>query len=79
MDFLYTFKGTKNLYLDTALASHDTVMGFIEYEIERGRTFGGSDVPFETMKWELEKVFSLPIGGQLNKWILSKNPREQIR
>ena len=38
MDFLYTFKGTKNIYFDTALASQDTVMRFIE-KIEYGRRF----------------------------------------
>lgn len=33
----------------------------------------GSDIPFGTMKWELEKILSLPIGNDEKDWILSKN------
>jgi hypothetical protein len=29
-DFLYTFKGTRNVYFDTLLANQDTVMRFID-------------------------------------------------
>jgi hypothetical protein len=31
------------------------------------------------MKWELEKVLSLPIGGDKREWILSKNLKRLIR
>jgi hypothetical protein len=31
------------------------------------------------MKWELEKVLSLPIGDDKNEWILSKNLKKLIR
>jgi len=33
----------------------------------------GSDIPFGTMKWELEKVLSLSIGDDEKEMILSKN------
>jgi len=31
-----------------------------------------------TMKWELEKVISLPIGDDKKEWILSKNLKRLI-
>jgi predicted TIM-barrel fold metal-dependent hydrolase len=37
------------------------------------RILFGSDIPFGTMKWELEKVLFLPIGDEKSEWILSKN------
>jgi predicted TIM-barrel fold metal-dependent hydrolase len=72
MDFLHTFKGRENVYFDTALASSDTVMKFIE-KIGYERILFGSDIPFGTMKWELEKILSLPIGEEEREWVLSKN------
>jgi predicted TIM-barrel fold metal-dependent hydrolase len=60
MNFLDTFKGRENVFFDTALASSDTVMKFID-KIGHERILFGSDVPFGTMKWELEKVLFLPI------------------
>jgi predicted TIM-barrel fold metal-dependent hydrolase len=72
MDFLDTFKGRENVYFDTALASADTVMKFI-HKIGHERILFGSDIPFGTMKWELEKVISLPIGEEKKEWIFSKN------
>jgi predicted TIM-barrel fold metal-dependent hydrolase len=44
-------------------------IGKIGYE----RILFGSDIPFGTMKWELEKVLSLPIRDDKKEWILSKN------
>jgi len=77
MDFLDTFKGRDNVYFDTALASSDTVMKFID-KIGHERILVGSDIPFGTMKWELEKVLSLPIGEEKKEWILSKNLKRLI-
>ena len=42
------------------------------------RILFGSDIPFGTMKQELEKVLSLPIGDDKKEWILSKNLKRLI-
>ena len=78
IDFLSAFKTRENVYFDTALASSDTIMRFIE-KIGHERVLFGSDIPFGTMKWELEKVLSLPIGDEKKEWILSKNLKRLIR
>jgi len=72
IDFLKAFEGRENVYFDTALASPETVMKFIE-KVGPGRILFGSDIPFGTMKWELEKVLSLSIGDDEKEIILSKN------
>ena len=72
MDFLKAFKGRENLYFDTALASPETMMKFIE-KVGPERVLFGSDIPFGTMKRELEKVLSLPIRDDCRERILSKN------
>ena len=72
IDFLHAFKAREHVYFDTALSSQDTIMKFIE-KIGHKRILFGSDIPFGTMKWELEKVLSLPIGDDKKEWILSKN------
>jgi predicted TIM-barrel fold metal-dependent hydrolase len=72
IDFLSAFKARENVYFDTALANTDTVMRFIE-KIGHERILFGSDIPFGTMKWELEKVHSLRIKDDKKEWILSKN------
>ncbi|MGD0915960.1 MAG: amidohydrolase family protein [Thermodesulfobacteriota bacterium] len=77
MNFLQAFHGRENVCFDTALASPDTMMRFIE-KIGHERILFGSDIPFGTMKWELEKVLSLPIGDDKKEWILSKNLRRLI-
>ena len=78
MDFLHAFKGRENVYFDTALASSDTVIKFIE-KIGYERILFGSDIPFGTMKWEVEKVLSLPIEDDKKEWIFSKNLKRLIR
>lgn len=78
MDSLYSFKGTKKVYFDTALASRGTVMKFTE-KTGHKRILFGTDIPFGKMKWESEKVLSLPIGDNKMEWILSKNLRNLIR
>jgi len=77
MDFLNTFKGRDNVYFDTALASSDTVMKFLD-KIGHERILFGSDVPFGTMKGELEKILSLPIVDEKKEWVLSKNLKRLI-
>ena len=77
MDFLDAFKGRQNVYFDTALASADTVMKYID-RIGHERILFGSDIPFGTMKWELEKVLSLPIVEEKKEWIFSKNLKRLI-
>jgi len=77
IDFLSAFKARENVYFDTALANSDTVMRFIE-KIGHERILFGSDIPFGTMKWELEKVHSLRIKDDKKEWILSKNLKRLI-
>ncbi len=72
IDFLRAFKKREYVYFDTALASQHTIMKFIE-EIGHERILFGSDIPFGTMKQELEKVLSLRIEEDKKEWILSKN------
>ena len=72
VDFLDTFKARENVHFDTALADPATIMNFIE-KIGHERILFGSDIPFGAMKWELEKVLSLPIVDDKKEWILSKN------
>jgi predicted TIM-barrel fold metal-dependent hydrolase len=78
IDFLSAFETRENVYFDTALASSDTIMRFIG-KIGHERILFGSDIPFGTMKWELEKVLSLPIGDDKKECILSKNILRLIR
>jgi uncharacterized protein len=77
IDFLHTFKASENVCFDTALASPDTVMRFIE-NIGHERVLFGSDIPFRTMEWELEKILSLPISDDKKEWILCKNLKRLI-
>jgi predicted TIM-barrel fold metal-dependent hydrolase len=72
LDFLKTFQRRENVFFDTALAGTETIMQFIE-KIGKERILFGSDIPFSTMKRELEKILSLPIGDDAKEWILSKN------
>ena len=72
LDFLQTFKQRENVFFDTALAGTEAIMRFIE-KIGKERILFGSDIPFGTMKRELEKILSLPIGDDDKEWILSKN------
>jgi uncharacterized protein len=73
-DFLRAFKGRENVYFDTALSSQETIMRFIE-TVGPERVLFGSDIPFGTMKHEVEKVTSLPIPDASQKMILCKNIR----
>ena len=72
LDFLEAFKGRENCYFDTALAGQEQILRFVR-EIGPERILFGSDIPFGTMKNELNKVLSLPIGDAEKELILSKN------
>ena len=72
LDFLQAFKERENVFFDTALAGPETIMRFIQ-KIGKERVLFGSDIPFGTMKRELEKILSLPIREGDKEWILSKN------
>lgn len=78
LDFLKAFKERENVFFDTALAGPETIMRFIE-TIGKERILFGSDIPFGTMKRELEKILSLPIGGDEKEWILSKNLKRLVK
>jgi predicted TIM-barrel fold metal-dependent hydrolase len=78
LDFLKIFKHRENVFFDTALASTEAIMRFIE-TIGKERILFGSDIPFGTMKRELEKILSLPVGDDEKEWILSKNLKRLIR
>lgn len=71
-DFLNSFKKHENIYFDTALASHDTILEFVK-TIGPERVLFGSDVPFGSMNNELSKVLTLPIPDADKEYILSKN------
>ncbi|MBN1255052.1 MAG: amidohydrolase family protein [Deltaproteobacteria bacterium] len=77
LDFLEAFKGRDNCYFDTALAGQETILRFVK-EIGPERILFGSDIPFGTMKNELNKVLSLPIGDEEKELILSKNIKRLI-
>jgi hypothetical protein len=77
IDFLHVFRARENVYFDTALSNPGTLMKFVE-KIGHERTLFGSDIPFGTMKSELDKVLSLPIADDKKEWILSKNLKRLI-
>ena len=77
LDFLKIFKQRENVYFDTALAGTETIMRFIK-DIGKERILFGSDIPFGTMKRELEKILSLLINDDEKEWILSKNMKRLI-
>jgi uncharacterized protein len=71
-DFLRSFKTNENIYFDTALASQNDILEFVQ-TIGPERILFGSDVPFGSMKSELSKVLDLPIPDVDKENILSKN------
>ena len=78
LDFLKTFKERENVFFDTALAGTETIIRFIE-KIGKERILFGSDIPFGTMKRELEKILSLPIGDDDKECILSTNLKRLVK
>lgn len=74
MDFLKRFKGRENVHFDTALAPQGTVAEYV-HQVGAERVLFGSDIPFGTMKGELEKVLSLPVGDGEKEKMLGGNIR----
>jgi len=72
MDFLECFTTCENVYFDTALASRETIGHFVS-KIGAHRILFGSDVPFGTMRNELDKVLTLPINDAEKELVLSGN------
>lgn len=71
-DFLRAFKDNESIYFDTALASREQIRKFVE-TIGPERVIFGSDVPFGSMRSELEKVLSLSIPHEDKELLLFKN------
>jgi predicted TIM-barrel fold metal-dependent hydrolase len=71
-DFLRAFKDKESIYFDTALASREQIGKFVE-TIGPERVIFGSDVPFGSMRSELDKVLSLPIPHEDKELLLFKN------
>ena len=76
-DFLKAFEKYPNVYFDTSLASSGVVKRFID-TIGPERILFGSDIPFGTMKTELEKILSLRVGNEEKELLLSKNLKRLI-
>jgi uncharacterized protein len=72
VDFLRRFKDKKDIYFDTALASKDMILRFVE-TVGPDRILFASDVPFGSMGSELLKVTTLPISDEDKEKILYKN------
>lgn len=71
-DFLDAFRDYEQIYFDTALGSKDMILRYIR-TIGPERVLFGSDVPFGTMRGELEKVETLPLTEGEKRLILSEN------
>jgi len=78
LDFLEAFEKYPNVYFDTSLASSGVVKRFIE-TIGPERILFGSDIPFGTMKTELEKILSLKMRTEEKELMLSENLKRLIR
>lgn len=61
LDFLASFRKYPHVHFDTALGSSATMRKFVQ-TIGPERILFGSDIPFGTMKSELEKVLELKLG-----------------
>lgn len=71
-DFLRAFRDNESIYFDTALASREQIRRFVE-TIGPERVIFGSDVPFGSMRSELEKILSLSISREDKEMVLYKN------
>ena len=71
-DFLRSFKDKGSVYFDTALASKDAILKFVE-TIGPERVLFASDVPFGSMRSELSKIMTLPIPDEDKEKLLYKN------
>jgi predicted TIM-barrel fold metal-dependent hydrolase len=73
-DFLAAFRDRASIYFDTALASQGNIMDFVK-EVGAERILFGSDIPFGTMRSELDKILALNISDKEKALILSGNLR----
>ncbi len=71
-EFLNEFENFDNVYFDTSLSSVRTLQEFVDRVGER-RIIFGSDLPFSTMKIELDKVMRIETGEREREMILRKN------
>ncbi len=74
LDFLAAFKKYEHVFFDTALAQPQTIRRFVQ-EVGAERVLFGSDIPFGTMKTELQKVLSLSLSDRDQEAILGGNLR----
>jgi len=74
LDFLSAFKTNEQVFFDTALAAPQTIRRFVQ-EVGSKRILFGSDIPFGTMKNELQKILSLPLSDGQREAILGGNLR----
>jgi len=74
LDFLASFKANEHIFFDTALAQPQTIERFVQ-EVGAERILFGSDIPFGTMKYELQKVLALPLSDLEREAILGGNLR----
>jgi len=72
LDFLDVFKNVETIYFDTALAGQGTILKFVQ-TIGPERVLFGSDIPFGTMRREVEKVLALNVPEREKELILSGN------
>jgi predicted TIM-barrel fold metal-dependent hydrolase len=72
LDFLSAFREKPTISFDTALASSDTILRFVE-TVGPERVIFGSDVPFGSMATELRKVTGLNIDDDVKELILGGN------
>ncbi|MBN1277836.1 MAG: amidohydrolase family protein [Deltaproteobacteria bacterium] len=77
LEFLNRFRHNENVFFDTALAGQSTVAKFKD-KIGPERILFGSDIPFGSMKSELNKILSLSAGDGEKELILSRNIRRLI-
>ncbi len=70
--FLEEFENYENVYFDTSLSSVDTLQTFVNI-LGSKRIIFGSDLPFSTMKVELEKIYRLEIDSMEKRRILGEN------
>ena len=72
LDFLAAFKKAENIYFDTSLGNPSTILKFVQ-TIGPERVLFGSDIPFGTMKQEVNKVLGLNIPDAQKEFILADN------
>jgi len=77
LDFLQRFKNRRNIFFDTALGQASTIKTFVQ-ALGPERVIFGSDIPFGSMRSELDKVLSLSLGDDDKERILSKNILELL-